>query len=1285
MREGLQWLRLGRRSLCISSLLIGSLANAAVTPAGSVNTVGGDPADDGPVLPTAGDLIVPDSDTIVIDGLSTLTIDGGSFVRSGGIANIGAAGDLTVSGAGTRVETVFDTTARIVIDGTFNILDGAVVDAALSAGACGLPTCGVGIANSSNSNASMRVSGPGSTLNTTEAFTVGSANFLSVAGDAVGTLLVDNGGVINADRIGFSQGNTSPGIISQSFVTITGAGSQINTDRSAILSNAFGEGAESTLIVENQGLFNAGPALIASAGVNTVVDINVLSGGVLRADFFTAAQGVGSVASILLDGAGSRIDVADDLIIGQLGSATLDVTGGGIIAVGGGAPGSFLGAGISIGTTGGSGSLLVDASSITMTPNTDLMDVRFNIGLFGTGDATIQNAATVLLEDLSGQPGAFGDGITVGQSQPGTPGNGSLDVQGAGTALTVNSADIGFLVVGLDQAGTDAAVGVVDIGSGATLDITGTAGASGITLGRGANSDGTLNVSGAGTTVNVLGAPGAILVAGDLGNSVGDGDALFTVSDGAVVNINSTNTGQSSLNVGLGTGNGVLQVTDATINLDGVLNVSLASAQNSTQSGLVEVNGAGVINAIDVSVGDRGTLTGAGTVNANTLSLSTGATVDRFDLSTISTRTLLTGGTLNLSGPIELQGAQSLSATDGGVVNIDDANLSILAGSTITLSDPGTALDLAQQGSDIAEVAGGVFLNDQAAFRLAGVFNLRDSGILGGDGGTLTANQVNVLAGGSLSPGNSPGILNISGDVELNGGSILLEIGGAQPGEFDVLNLLGGDLNLNAGTVEVDLINGFNPGGQSFDVFTVNGAINLDPAVDILSLGAGPDFEFSVSQVGALNIGTVTFLSRDIAAIGTLNRAQRPIALYMDDVCPKIEGLATPSPGELDLDNTCGNLRSGATTDQQVATAIDAISPDDIIGAVDSLFRFTTIQHGNLARRLNGLRNGAARINLRNINIAGPNVSISGEDLQDAIEALADESYERWGFFSDGRINFGDRDESVRVRGFDFDTLSFTVGTDYRLRRNLYLGIALGYNEVDADFDAGGGLTQKTTTLSLLATYFNESSFYVDLLATYGISDLDTARRINYTDAGGTVSRKASGSTDGDQLVAGLGAGFDFGRQRWAFGPHAGLNYSDITVDSFEEKGAGGLNFAMPQQETRSLTANAGMHVSYTLTPRWGVLVPYARADYVHEFESSSNRARVRFVNDSFGADLVDPTSPAVVNTDGSDANYVVWSVGAHAQFIRGVAAFLDYRGTVGLDEMDLSEVTVGLRYEQRF
>lgn len=1274
-----------------------------------------------------------------------LTITDGALLQIGGGPEAGFGGSgLTIgqdSGTGTatisNATAIFDRNAdngevRLTVGrggtGTLQIENGATVRVQDASGVIGFLGDGVTVGEAlagQPANGLLSVDGPGTTLTVDTAdlgaLVVGvSANGIDTAD---GTVNVTNGAVVNVTGTGFNSGiNIARGGNSTGLVRVSGAGSAVNVlgpqgvvgvavdfggevgdgtgtfqvvDQAVVNvagltpDNGFfgvGRGTGTGLLeVNTGGVVNVDGAMLISIATasndSAVGTVAITDGGIIN----TRQATVGSRGSITVEGTGSQYNLGDELLIsqGSGGTASLAVTDGAVLNIGGGSAAGLLGSGLIIGQGPGTGIAVIDDATVTIGRNLNDGDAGIAVGRAGDGSLTIQNGATVTLQDASGVFGTFGDGVTVGVSSPGFAANGTLTVQGAGTALSVDTADTGFLTAGVAANGIDAAVGVINILDGAVVNVVGTGANSGVNLARGGNSQGTLVLDGAGSTLNVQGVQGFVAIGLDFFGEIGDGDGLLQVTNQAELNVSGLTPGEGFLQVGFGTGDGVVEVNSGgVINIDGRVFISDESANNSSQTGRITVNDTGVLNAGRIGVGNRGVLEGTGTITAERLFVFGGGSANLDSVEDIAFISL-PGGSLTTANRFDLglTGEQSVLVSGGGQFSaVGDSQLGA-AGftSSLGLTDANTLFSI----TGAATVSTTVTVINDAVFQAPGGIDVNAGGLLNGDGGTFIAPTVNINAGGSLEPGNSPGTLNISGDLALNGGQLLFEIAGNQPGEFDVLNV-DGNVDLNAGTVNLSVLGGFNPGGQRFDILTATGTYSQDPAVSFVNLGPGPDFEYSTRTVGGTTIGSVNFLAFDIGGLATLSANQRPLALYLDDLCPAVESLAVQNAAELDLDLRCGGIRNGANTEAQVATALDAISPDEVFGTFQRLLNFTTIQHGNLARRLNGLRSGATRIDLRNFNIESEDVSISGDELQAAVEELLNERLDRWGFFSDGRVNFGDRERSTSVPGFDFDTISLTLGTDYRVRENFVLGAALGYNQVNANFDAGGGVDVETVSLSLLGTYFRGSSFYVDALASFGWSEVDTARQVRYSDAFGAVNRKASGSTDSHQVTAGLGTGFDFSKGRWVFGPHLGVTYANTVIDAYAEQGALGLNLALPETAVRSLTANGGLHLSFTTTPSWGVLVPYARLDYVREFKDNAETAKVRFANDPFttGAGA---TTPFRVRTDGADSDYFVWSIGAHAQFIRGFAAFADYRSIVGLEDMKLGEVTVGVRYETKF
>lgn len=1178
------------------------------------------------------------------NAVGVLNLDGAGSTLTINTADIGV---LAAGISGSGIESA---------SGTINITNGAVFDITGTGG-----NSGINLARGGNSTGIINISGDGSTLNVTGpagVISVGS-DFGGEVGDGVGRFFASDLAVVNVQ--GLNPGNgffsvaqgTGDGLLDVS------TGATINIDGFLTISNPT----------------------VSNSSQSGAVDIN--NAGIINVNQVQ----IGNRGSLAISGAGSVLNAGDELQFseGVGGASSLSVTDGALVNIGGGFDSGIFGGGIHLGENGGDTTALIDNATVTIDRPNNSGESRLSVGRGGTAALTVQNGALLTVQDASGVLGFRGDGIGVGEAFNGLDASGSLLIQGAGTVVTASSSDSAFLAIGLSATGLENGIGTVDVLDGAVLNVTGNGADAFVNLARGGNSQGTLNIDGAGSQVNVQGDFGIVAVALEAFGEIGDGEGLLTVANGGELNISGASPNQGFLVAGDTTGNGVIEINDGgTVTVDGAVIISQGDTTlpTTTQTGRVTVNGTGVLNAEAIGIGDRGVLNGDGDINADRLLIFSGGQAALLDLAGYSLISL-DGGALATTNAFDLglDIDQTVTISNGGTFNADGASV-FAAGSgtsSIAISDAGSLFAITGDASIRTLVA----VNGGGTFRTPGTVAVGDGGILTGDDGVFEASNIVLGAGSQLAPGNSPGTLNIVGDLLLDGGTIAFEIAGNQPGTFDVLNV-DGNVNLQAGDVTVEVLGGFNPAGQNFDVLTATGSYSQDPGVAFTNVGIGPDFEYVVRTEGTSTIGSINFLSVDIGGLAALNGGQRSLAGYLDRLCPQIETLGAPTAAQIDLDLRCGGIRNGANSDAQVANALDQISPDEVFGTFQRLLSFTTIQHGNLSRRLNGLRNGGTRIDLRNFNVESEDVEISGEELQAAIEELVGEDLDRWGFFSDGRINFGDRDAGNGIPGFDYDTISLTLGTDYRVRDNFVVGAALGYNAVDADFDAGGGIEIDAWSLSLIGSYFQGNSFYLDALASYGISDVETDRRIIYQDAGGPVNRSARGSTDSDQFTAGLGTGWDFSHGRWVFGPHLGANYADVAIDGYSERGAAGLNLALPDTNVRSLTLNAGVHASFTLTPRWGVLVPYARLDYVKETKDNVETARVRLANDPFD-NGISATTPFRVRTENPDDSYVVWSVGAHAQFIKGFAAFADYRGIAGLEDMSFGEVTVGMRYETKF
>lgn len=183
------------------------------------------------------------------------------------------------------------------------------------------------------------------------------------------------------------------------------------------------------------------------------------------------------------------------------------------------------------------------------------------------------------------------------------------------------------------------------------------------------------------------------------------------------------------------------------------------------------------------------------------------------------------GAQLRVEGSAARGTAPTLAVGDGDGVTFD-------AASSIFIGDAGTA----------AYQAGRVVLDDGG--------HLLGTGLINGSGGFFNPAVLNT--GGNLSPGFSPGTLTIAGEYVQQSGTLTLEIGGVNAGEYDVLDAVQGASFLG-GTLRFERINGFaGVLGAQLDFFAGR-AVSFDPAL-VIEDNTGFDLAFDF----ATGIATIT-------------------------------------------------------------------------------------------------------------------------------------------------------------------------------------------------------------------------------------------------------------------------------------------------------------------------------------------------------------------------------------------------------------------------------------------
>jgi autotransporter-associated beta strand protein len=453
-----------------------------------------------------------------------------------------------------------------------------------------------------------------------------------------------------------------------------------------------------------------------------------------------------------------------------------------------------------------------------------------------------------------------------------------------------------------------------------------------------------------------------------------------------------------------------------------------------TFGGVVSGNGAVVkVGGGTLTVTGTNTYTGGTVVNAGTLSASVAALpVGR-------------GVVLNNNSTLILN--QPTSATFTGII----------AGGTIRKQGAGV-LTLANTTTSAAEVEAGSLMFNAGLGRTT----VAAGALLGGNG-TVTGNLVN---NGTVSPGTSPGTINVAGNyTQSSSGKLIIEIASAT--SFDKL-IMTGTASL-AGTLQVDALGGYNPLGQSFTFLTASSVTGtFGTLTGLVSSSAATAATVTYAPTSA----TVTFSQLPIAGFGVTPNQQA------------VGGAAQLTPEQLAALNTL-------PTAAQFPTALNALSPQGYQVWSDFAFAHST----SLADRL--LRDDRA---------------VTGHD----------EFY-----FEAGQIRGRSRSD-LDVGSSNYTTSQGLVGGNRAINPNTTLGAFFGFGKTNGGLgSAGSQTTVKDKTLGLRAGWADGPLFAEALLA-YSWNRYESTRSIVFpgTTALATSSAKGhqwtTGMTVGKNFKAGI-------------------------------------------------------------------------------------------------------------------------------------------------------------------
>ncbi len=706
------------------------------------------------------------------------------------------------------------------------------------------------------------------------------------------------------------------------------------------------------------------------------------------------------------------------------------------------------------------------------------------------------------------------------------------------------------------------------------------------------------------------------------------------------------------------------------------------------------------------------TYTGGTTVAAGTLQVGDGGTVGSLagnvvnqgqlvfnradessfagDISGGGSVATLGAGLLNLSGQV-----QAASFLNQGNVNYTGANFAAPLDNqgTFSVSGAGThrfAGDINNQGvfkvTNTTVAFGGTFVNN-------GVYQSDPS-----------VNQFN-----NLQVGQNGYIVASQGDEYVIGGNFISA--STQEAKWDTRKaslafVTGADGN----TRHIMQLNGVDKGANASakgnyswaSVSLAEGnSLNLQGTkknalyTEVFKLGDGAKQLSSVSSNSNVYFDPANPKNQYLLSSGPLSFGQgsgRVLPWTFDTGLDNLTAAAVFTPNQLDfamaLDESCeaptGSLAQRCLELQNLnlgekVYAVTRLTPDQSTAKGNNPIKYSFARTGNdLWKRLSDQRHGLVRPVSFSLNGAPVNAnslaSLFGMAPQGGAAGDEEEPFRDspLGVFVQSTFTLGDTAENAGQRGASLSTRGVTIGADYRFSDKFVAGLSMSYVNVTSDFTQNAGnMDSDYFTGSLYGSFYLPMDFYIDWLGTYGGQDYSFTRRFNYTGYAGS----ATSQSGGQQNEVAFTFGKDFAWEAWSFSPYFRVDYMNLRIDSYTEKGSSGFDMAVKAQYADSLLTDLGIQVSRAFSTSWGVLTPAIRAEWEHQSLNDNRLVQMRMIDASGGAGTFN------LLTGNPDRDYMNLGGSLTVTLPNGGAGFVRYESRLGQTDITQNTWEVGVRF----
>ena len=1190
----------------------------------------------------AGDFFLGSKSLTTGSDNTNTTVSG--VIQDGGLGG-GVGGSLTKIGTGALTLTAANTySGGTTLDNGTLFVDNnsALGSGTLTITSAGGPTTlASNVANTTISN-SVLVQGDFSIATNVDGGNPGNQNFTFAAPMDLGGGTRTITGTTSSGQVHFA------GVISNGGITLVGTGPYVAFIYDQAVANTY-----SGLTTVGQDAF----LVLNSTTTNGAVVGDVLVTGNGSVDYFRSDQ-ISDTSSVTvnstgLDAGGTHFEGFElrnlnETISSLFGTGTVGL-GSGTLTVG---SGNFSGV-IKNGAFGAGGKLTkIGVGTLVLSGANTYTGATTVKGGVLQGDAVNTfSAASTLIVDPAGTVELNNFNQTVGTLADGTGGGGVVNL--AGATLTIGASNASSVFSGTIN-GTG---GLTKIGTGVfnlkgTNNYTGTTAVNGGALVLDSALIGPVTVNGAEFDINATasvtlgaGVTGVAMNAGGLTNNagnvtVGNNSTGISAVTNNVINNTGTITGGATGSVGVllsGAGNTLINETGATI---------------TATTGILLTNPAGTNTIVN-----RGTITGTGGIAIDNSTAAGSMNLTNFG--TINGAVLFgsAGDTLTF-----VTGVPTFPADGGG--GSDTLRLVGTRGDTLDITQITNFENLVKLGGGNWTLVGNGFFTGGTSIQMGqlyvnGTLNSRvvvmPEGLLGGTG-FIGGNVTNF---GVVNPGTGPGSANsigkltIKGDyMQAKGGTLVIEISGKRPGQYDVL-AIDGRAQLD-GALRIERV-GKSP------------RLKVGDRLAFLTASNGVDGRFSdvrnpltsntmvrpevVYEKNAVVLAGVQASYKEFADQKNLTPNQRAVAVAVDDA----------AFGRNARKDKMVEYLNERTLDK-LPKDLDRVAPEEIAAVYRMGVAMADTQARNIQQRTEEIR----LTNRRPLRAPTPSVNGAagavGNEAVSAKRVVATEPADRWGSFFTGSGQVARVGRTDNAREYNMETGGITVGIDYQLTPNLVVGIMAGYANMAAQLVDDGSINANGGKLGAYGTYFKDG-FHANAAVTGGLNSYEISRA--------ALQGMARGKTEGQEWSALIGAGYLWGEKAFKLEPMVAAQYTYMELDAFTERGSLAPMRVAAQHE-ESFRSTLGMKAAYEWNLGHVLVRPELLVAWQHEYGERSFTLDSALASGASGA--------FTVKDSGLGRDGLLLSGGVSVLWESGTIMYLRYDGDLLRKEYEAHNLSGGVQ-----